>query len=25
VGPYQHGDFLELPVSVKLAAGRKPG
>jgi hypothetical protein len=25
VGPYQRGDFLELPVSVKLAAGRKPG
>ncbi len=24
VGDYQRGDVLELPVSVKLAAGRKP-
>ncbi len=24
VRPYQRGDVLELPVSVKLAAGRKP-
>jgi hypothetical protein len=24
VAPYRHGDALELPVSAKLASGRKP-